>query len=488
MFYHFGMSAKFKQASVHLQNLMQTLAQLEDTNKRIKRLLEQGNTGGPIDPTLNHFNKAKRLFKDDAADYVRLGAWQKVQLFQEWKQESMFHYVLYIVRLLNRLSDFNPLFSYVPEFYLDTLIDAFHALRRGDPPLLLTEGVRLEGLIEVIGFLMNHFDDKRIVNPDVRDLLLQSISVLLQYSEFVRAFESEILDKHKFVRSLLETFDTRFWIPISNILLRFWRGSGFAQPAKKNNDCSSEVYQRVFREVCAKDPQLLNEFLNRVFNNLNWAVTEFGVMAKELQGIISSNHYVNEMQQIQRKTNVMFELSVSLLRMIEFITLEAPNAFLEQEMNATRLSELLLFVLNRTTTGHDAKILESLLKLEINALEKVNRLSILAPVAGILINLENKDGSNFAKTLASTGGFNLETLDYLLKFDWTKIPNPPATATLAHHQPGQHHHPIQQHDDSPKKQEQENPVPLTSVLKRFVDTVEKETAAIQQAEVNRVVP
>ncbi len=59
----------------------------------------------------------------------------------------------------------------------------------------------------------------------------------------------------------------------------------------------------------------------------------------------------------------MFELSVSLTRMLEFVAKEVPQAFLHQEINITRLAELLLYVLNRTTTGPDAKIFEQLLAL-----------------------------------------------------------------------------------------------------------------------------
>jgi len=37
---------------------------------------------------------------------------------------------------------------------------------------------------------VRHFADARIVNPDIRDAMLQSISVLLQYKEYVRVFEA----------------------------------------------------------------------------------------------------------------------------------------------------------------------------------------------------------------------------------------------------------------------------------------------------------
>jgi hypothetical protein len=76
--------------------------------------------------------------------------------------------------------------AYVPELYVEATVDAFHALRRGDPPFTPAGAggagsPSYAGLGDIITFLVSHFNDARIVNPDVRDVLLQSISVLLQY-------------------------------------------------------------------------------------------------------------------------------------------------------------------------------------------------------------------------------------------------------------------------------------------------------------------
>jgi Kip1 ubiquitination-promoting complex protein 1 len=82
-------------------------------------------------------------------------------------------------------------------------------------------------LIRQVTFLVTHFSDVRIANSDVRDILLQSISVLVQYKEHVIAFERSQAAREGMVGSLLASFDNRFWIPVSNILLRLCKGSGF---------------------------------------------------------------------------------------------------------------------------------------------------------------------------------------------------------------------------------------------------------------------
>jgi Kip1 ubiquitination-promoting complex protein 1 len=78
-----------------------------------------------------------------------------------------------------------------------------------------------------VTFLVTHFNDVRIVNLDIRDILLQSISVLVQYKDHVVAFERSQAACVGMMGSLLASFDNRFWIPISNILLRLCKGSGF---------------------------------------------------------------------------------------------------------------------------------------------------------------------------------------------------------------------------------------------------------------------
>jgi hypothetical protein len=57
----------------------------------------------------------------------------------------------------------------------------------------------------------------------------------------------------------------------------------------------------------------------------------------------------------QRKCTIMFELSCNLERILEFFTQELPHAFLQgPEINLVRLCELIIFVLNRTTSSADA--------------------------------------------------------------------------------------------------------------------------------------
>ena len=88
------------------------------------------------------------------------------------------------------------------------------------------------------------------MNPDLKYLLLQSISVLVQYKEFMLVFENNREAINKMPRSLLSAFNNRSWIPVTNILSRFCKGSGFA--SSKNGESSSATFQ-VFLNIVTFD-------------------------------------------------------------------------------------------------------------------------------------------------------------------------------------------------------------------------------------------
>ncbi len=53
----------------------------------------------------------------------------------------MYDLVIFLVRLFRNISEETPeAFPYIPQMYLETSIEAFHSLRRADPPYDLLQG------------------------------------------------------------------------------------------------------------------------------------------------------------------------------------------------------------------------------------------------------------------------------------------------------------------------------------------------------------
>lgn len=416
--YHLGMVVNFKHASHQLQTQMQAIAQLDETDRRVR----QSDASKP--ELTRHLREARAVFREDVIESARLCAWYRVTLYSKWKQELMFGACSYLMRLMLACSASDTTFAYVPEFYVETLVDSFHALRRGDPPYQRGTTRFLAGVGSMIDFLVLHFSDPRIVNPDIRDALLQCISVLLQYKEYVSAFEANEQAQKSMVPALMRTFDARFWIPVSNILLCLVRGGGFARSyGPRGGDSVSPVFQGLVMDACKADGALLSGFLNRLFNTLNWTITEFSVALKEMHDALGRGQ-VPDLQQHQRKCTIMFELTVNLERILEFLTQTLPDVFLDEEegINLRRLCESVLFVLSHTTEGPDAVLFDKTLKLRMQPLEKISRAHVLAPATGMLLTLykaeqESPRRHSLVRTLARMGVM-FQTFAYLAEKMW----------------------------------------------------------------------
>ncbi|KAJ0952524.1 hypothetical protein HanPSC8_Chr02g0073251 [Helianthus annuus] len=78
--------------------------------------------------------------------FIGFCVWYHVSLFASWKQRGMYAACICISQLLLVLSKMDLVFSYVPEFYLETLVDCFHVLRKSDPPFVSTGMFIKQGL------------------------------------------------------------------------------------------------------------------------------------------------------------------------------------------------------------------------------------------------------------------------------------------------------------------------------------------------------
>lgn len=138
--------------------------------------------------------------------------------------------------------------------------------------------------------------------------------MLVQDKDFLGAFECNEAARQRMPKSLLSAFDNRSWIPVTNILLRLCKGSGFGISKRGESSSSSVLFQvtyycffatiamhlnfvtscivvliftpfflkKLLRDACKSDDELFSAFLNRLFNTLSWAMTEFSVSIREM--------------------------------------------------------------------------------------------------------------------------------------------------------------------------------------------------------------
>ncbi|XP_045825053.1 E3 ubiquitin-protein ligase RKP isoform X2 [Trifolium pratense] len=409
-----ALSESISKSSYYMTHQVQSISMLEEVDKQIKERA--------CGEKLKHLKETRNEYREEVIDCVRHCAWYRISLLSRWKQRGMYAMCMWVVQLLLVLSNMDSVFIYTPEYYLEALVDCFHVLRKSDPPFVPSTILIKRGLVSFVTFVVTHFNDPRISSADLRDLLLQSISVLVQYKEYLAIFESNEAANQRLPKALLSAFDNRSWIPVTNILLRLCKGSGFSFSKNGESSSSSILFQRLLKEACINDEALFSSFLNRLFNTLSWAMTEFSVSVREMQ----EKYQVMEFQ--QRKCGVIFDLSCNLARILEFCTHEIPQAFLSgPETNLRRLTELIVFILNHTTSSADAEFFDLSLRRHNQSSEKVNRGMILAPLVGIMLNLldatklveyqENNDlvdvflSMNCAETV-------LYGFQYLVDYNW----------------------------------------------------------------------
>ncbi|KAL0286466.1 UNVERIFIED_CONTAM: E3 ubiquitin-protein ligase RKP [Sesamum calycinum] len=389
LLYHLGLAPNFKQASSFMSRQSQSISLLEETDRQIRDSI--------YGDQVKRLKEARSVYREEVMDCVRHCAWYRLSLFSRWKQRGLYAACMWIVQLLLVLSKVDSIFVYIPEYYLETVVDCFHVLRKSDPPFVPATIFIKQGLTSFVTFVVTHFNDPRISSAELRDLLLQSISVLVQYKEFLADFECNEAAKTRMPKALLSAFDNRSWIPVTNILLRLCKGSGFA-----------------FQNVESHHPPLYY---------FSWAMTEFSVSVREMQ----ENYKLMDFQ--QRKCSVIFDLSCNLARVLEFCTREIPQAFVSgMDTNLRRLAELIVFILTHLLGGIDPDVLTcKSLRRPGHFSEKVNSGMILAPLAGIILNLldasretEDGDQNDIVTVFASMDCADtiLYGFQYILEHNW----------------------------------------------------------------------
>ena len=478
LLYHLGMNTNFKNASYQLLIQRSAISQLEDMNQRIARAKSFFEAGEEeqAEAQVKNLKETRRLFCQDVVDAVRQCYWHKAVIYQPWRLKAIFHACGQTARLISGLSKRGNVFKYVPEAYMESMVDSFHTLRRGESVGQFVAMPDLKGdtLDDIITCLVLHFGDDRVLNPDVKDIILQSINMTLHHSEFLHAFERNDVAKIEMVPKLLDSFGPRFWIPVSNVLIRLCRGEGLGENPFKS---SSSVMKGSFCDAYFSHPSSFSGFLTKLFNMLNWTATELTVTLKELVAHTQGRDRLVvtvqvETQQYMRKCSVMFELMCNLLRILEFISVRVPEAFVtgaDKEMNVSRLVETISFVLSHTTAGSDSDDFRSVLALAEHqggrsrfsgpdaelefeeykkvrsALDKVTQSAVVAPLAGVLYQIlyrgtrsvreEVREGSRMVlAAICESGTLPSETLRFLSTAPGDKCfgecEAPPASAHL----------------------------------------------------------
>ncbi|XP_058956271.2 E3 ubiquitin-protein ligase RNF123 [Pocillopora verrucosa] len=436
MLYHIAVHKQLSKVRAVRENMKQNIKALEETMAKIRRC-EQERTD-----VLAELERSKTVFLQETTHCARHMAWVSTLIFTKEKQNDVHWMLNCIMSSVERGTIKENLFEFTPEFYMEAAINAFHGLRHYFHPTTCFSDIpeSSDTLQKMAAFLCTHFIDQRIINPDLRDIIIQALAAFVCYPDSLEAVENmpeTLLEKA--IRSLMAAYDKRSWVQTTWILVRIWKGCGFAfrytsspdvitlglpeqgqQRASLQPPHPSKKCQQQFGQLCVKDNQLASEFLNGLLNQLNWSFSEFIGMLQEIQQATHQMETVLDSRQL-RTCAVCFDLTVGLMRVLEMVATVAPEVFTDwkrqsAELHIARLFQLLTQVLNRVTAG--SNLFENVTRLHLPGLETVDRFPILGAVTGILLTLlldgtiESKERAT--SSLLAEPGYNLDTVCFLV--------------------------------------------------------------------------
>ncbi|KAM8868482.1 E3 ubiquitin-protein ligase RNF123 isoform 2-T2 [Synchiropus picturatus] len=390
---------------------------------------------------LEELQKSQKVFSEKLNHLSRRLAWINATIYSKEKMLDVYWLLCVCIRTIEHADATGSLFAFTPEFYLSVAMNAYSALKNYFSPANSMDELPgyEETLTKLAAILAKHFADPRIVGTDIKDSLMQALASYVCYPQSLRAVE-RIPEEQRvaMMKNLLAPYEQRPWAQTNWILVRLWRGCGFGyrytrlphllktKPEDANlpslqKPCPSLLLQRHMAELLTMDKDMAASFLNSVLNQLNWAFSEFIGMIQEIQQAAErpERNFVDTRQ--LKVCATCFDLSVSLLRVLEMTVTLVPEIFLDwsrpsAELLLRRLAQLLNQVLNRVTA--EKNLFDRVVNLRLPGLESVDHYPILVAVTGILVQIlvagERQGTQRAAAVLLSDPCFQLHSIQHLL--------------------------------------------------------------------------
>ncbi|XP_011648350.1 E3 ubiquitin-protein ligase RNF123-like [Pogonomyrmex barbatus] len=420
LFYHVAAKKQLAKVASLRDSMSAYINAIADTKARLKHIEQE--TISAKDPDAEAIQRellrTTEVFNKKLSEQARHMAWIRAAVYSEEKQAQLAWLLKVVTLTLQTASQQGNMFSFVPDFYLETLSDLCVSLRAHVHPTAPIENIPdyRTMLCNAAEFLCDHFLDPRIVHANSKDILILTLAGFVSNPLTLEALENVPRESRiRLVTSLLKPYENRAWAQSNWVLVRFWQGNGFAFRYEKSphlskkvgpkllqqesisqpiKPCPSTIYQAHVKDVLLDNPQATTQFLNSLLNQLNWAFSEFIGMVQEIHNVSSRPERVFIESRQLKICATCFDLAISLLRVLEMISAVVPDVFSDPTQSSSetllaRLCQLLCQVLNRMSS--QTSCFQHVVLLEIPDLESVDHFPILAAVIGILLALLEKE-------------------------------------------------------------------------------------------------
>ncbi|XP_035827720.1 E3 ubiquitin-protein ligase RNF123 [Aplysia californica] len=437
LLYHIAAHKQLGKMCALRESMQDFITNLQDTETKLSECPED------LLEVRNHLENARNVFLEKITEQARQIVWVNRIIYSPNKQKDMVWLMKVVLKTVEKASKYQKLFQYVPEFYIETAVNTFNALRNYLHPTTSFHAIPdLPNILSrYASFLVDHFFDSRIVSNDLKDTLVQALACFTCYPDTLKILEDLPMDRRiSMIQSLISPYENRSWAHTNWILVRIWKGCGFgyryrflpnliphkAQPTEFSyvslqKPCPSQEFQSLLAKILLDEEARSTKFLDSLMNQLNWSFSEFVGIIQEIQTLASrTESLLLESRQI-KICAACFEISVCLLRILEMVATIAPQVFTDwsrpsAELFLKRLMQLLSQIMSRVTMKDGA--FESTVALPIQGLDSVTFYPILTVTVGIMAQLIVRCGGSSqekaTRSLLRDSGFSVDSLKFVL--------------------------------------------------------------------------
>ncbi|BFZ10610.1 hypothetical protein BsWGS_13649 [Bradybaena similaris] len=437
LLYHIAAHKQLGKMCALRENMQEFISNMADTEKKIVKCPDE------LTEVKEHLGNARSVFEEKIIEQARQMVWIAKVIYSPSKQRDIAWLLNVVLRTAEKASTYQKLFQYVPEFYIETAVNTFNALRNFlHPTTPFSQIPNLQPLLSRYAtFLVTHFSDSRLVSNDLKDTLVQALACFTCYPDTLKVLEELPMDRRIFmIQSLISPYENRSWAHTNWILVRIWKGCGFGyryrclpnltplkpQPTEFSfislqEPCPSQEFQSLLAKILLDDEARSTKFLDSLMNQLNWSLSEFVGITQEIQSLTAKTEpLILEQRQI-KICAACFEISVCLLRVLEMVATVAPQVFTDwsrpsAELFLKRLMQILSQIMARVTMKDGA--FENTVALRILGLDTVSLYPILSVTVGIMAQLIVRCGGSSqekaTRSLLLDSGFSADSLKFVL--------------------------------------------------------------------------
>jgi len=130
-----------------------------------------------------------------------------------------------------------------------------------------------------------HFFDPKIANPDLKEVMIIRLNMLLQYQDLIKTLESDSSAQNFLVPLMLESFGDRRWLchTVKN-LLRLSKGQGFKEITYSgigDSTYSEYFLEKLRNKLLSSEDEATKQFMHSVFSAVNDVTSELFMVLKE---------------------------------------------------------------------------------------------------------------------------------------------------------------------------------------------------------------